>query len=482
MRSVSVAGRIAAVLAVVIAVGVVAVLLFGGGGGGYTVKVRFLNASQLVKGNLVQIGGTKAGTVQGIDISPDGQAVVTIKVDDAYAPLKHGTKATIRQASLSGIANRYIDLTLPPTPRDGAKPRTFGEGEEIGTDDTTTAVDLDQLFNVFDKPTREAVRQLFANSHQQYAGKIEQQRLAFKYLNPALSTSSRLFNEINKDTPTLERFIVDSSQLVTALAARRDDLAALIGNLNSTFRALGNERVALAEAIGALPDFMRQANTTFVDLRFALDQVDPLVAAAKPVAKELQPFLRELRPLARDARPTVRDLNDIVLKSGPDNDLYDLVRTFRPLAQTALDTRNRTYDAGGGAKDVGRVRGAFPEATQALTDSAPIIAHGRPYTPDLFGWFDDFSNTGGYDALGGWSRTQTVFNAFDVANLVSPVPSLVPLDQRQDLFAKSMRLGQYKRCPGASEEPAPDGSNVFTPEQQKQLDCREADRATGNIK
>jgi hypothetical protein len=45
-----------------------------------------------------------------------------------------------------------------------------------------------------------------------------------------------------------------------------------------------------------------------------------------------------------------------------------------------------------------------------------------------------------------------------------------------------MRLGQYKRCPGASEEPFPDGSNVFTPEQQKQLDCREADRATGEIK
>ena len=35
-------------------------------------------------------------------------------------------------------------------------------------------------------------------------------------------------------------------------------------------------------------------------------------------------------------------------------------------------------------------------------DSAPIVGFGRPYTPDLFGWFDDFSNTGGYDALGGF--------------------------------------------------------------------------------
>jgi phospholipid/cholesterol/gamma-HCH transport system substrate-binding protein len=481
MGSVSVAGRIAAVLAVVVAVVIVSILLFAGGGGGYTVNVRFENASQLVKGNLVQVGGTAAGSVENIDITPDGQAVVKIKVDDKYAPLKQGTKATVRQASLSGIANRYVDLTLPPTPRNGAKRGEIEEGSTIPTSQTTTAVDLDQLFNVFDPDTRKAVQELFTNSNQQYEGKQDQQRLAFRYLNPALSTSSRLFNEVNADTPTLERFIVDSSELVTALAERRDDLAALIGNLNATFRALGNERAALSEAIGGLPAFMRQANTTFVDLRFALDDVDPLVEASKPVAKELQPFLRELRPLARDARPTIKDLDRIILHRGADNDLYDLVRTFRPLAQIALDTRNRTYDPGGGARDVGRTRGAFPETTQALRDSAPIIAQGRPYTPDLFGWFDDFSNTGGYDALGGWSRSQTVFNALNPQNFANVAAGLVPLDQRDELNAASIRTGQYHRCPGASEEPAPDGSNVFTQQEQQALGCREEHRATGDI-
>src|SRR4051794_19170266 len=140
--SVSVAGRIAAVAAVVAAIVVVAVLLFADGGGGYTVKVHFLNASQLVKGNLVEVGGTKAGSVQDIDITDDGQAVVTIKVDDAYAPLRRGTRATIRQTSLSGIANRYVDLTLPATPRDGTKLAEIEDGSVIGVDSTTTAVEL----------------------------------------------------------------------------------------------------------------------------------------------------------------------------------------------------------------------------------------------------------------------------------------------------------------------------------------------------
>jgi phospholipid/cholesterol/gamma-HCH transport system substrate-binding protein len=479
MGSVSVAGRIAAVLAVVAAVVVVAVLLFAGGSGSYTVKARFQNASQIVKGNLVQVGGVKAGTVKDIKLTPNGQADIEMEIDSDYAPLREGTRASIRQASLSGIANKYVDLTLPPTPKDGSKLPPLGEGSTIGVDKTTTAVELDQVFNVFDRDTRESVRQFFVNSHRQYEGKTDLQREVFRYLNPALSTSSRLFNEINADTPTLEHFIVDSSTLVTALAERRDDLTNLVTNLNNTFRALGNERTALAEAINAFPDFMRQANTTFVDLRFTLDAVDPLVNASKPAVRELRPFLRELRPLARDARPTVRDLNDIVLRRGANNDLYDLVRTFPPLTSAALDTKNRSYDPGGGARNVGRTRGAFPEMSAAFHDAAPIIGFGRPYTPDLFGWFDDFSNTGGYDALAGWSRSQTVFNAFDVSGAV---PGLAPLDQRQDLFLGTARTGQYKRCPGGSEEPAPDGSNVFSPAEQAAMDCREADRATGAIK
>ena len=55
--------RVAGIAAIVGAVALVSVLLFFNGGGGYTVHARFSNAGQLVKGNLVEIGGVKAGTV-----------------------------------------------------------------------------------------------------------------------------------------------------------------------------------------------------------------------------------------------------------------------------------------------------------------------------------------------------------------------------------------------------------------------------------
>src|SRR3954449_9958611 len=419
MRGSTVAGRLAAIGVVVVAIVVIAFLLFTRGSKKYTVDAYFLNAAQLVKGDLVQIGGTRAGSMKEITLTPNGHARIKIQIDKDFSPLRYGTQATIRQASLSGIANRYVDLTMPSG--DATNTQTIPNGGSIDENNTTTAVDLDQLFDALDPRTRRSLQAFFRNSATQFRGKEVQQRLAYKYLNPALSTSSRLFNELDRDQPQLERFLVDSADLVTNLAQKRDDLSALIANLNGTFNALGNQREALASSISQLPGFMRQANTTFVDLRSALDDVDPLVNASKPVAPKLNRVLEQLQPAVHDLRPTVRDLARIAFQPGKDNDLYNLEQTFPPVAQAALDKKNRSIDFGAGAKSVGNVDGAFPTMSKALRGSAPIIAFGRPYTPELMGWFDDFSATGVVDAGGGIVRAFTGFNALSATNGIPSV-------------------------------------------------------------
>ena len=479
MRSVSGFGRLAAFTAVIAAAVVVAVMLFGGSSSDYAVKATFLNASQLVNGNSVQVGGVRVGAVDGIKITGDGQAEITLKIEDDYAPLPAGTRAQIRQASQSGIANRYVDLRIPGhelPAGDGAaeaqieNPETIDDGGRIEVDETETAVDLDQLFNTLDPPTRRSLQKFLEGSSKVYAGRTREANAGYRYLNPSLSRTARLFRELNRDTPALERFIVDSSRLVTALADRRDDLAALIGNLNDTTRAIGDEKEALASAIGRLPDFMRRSNSTFVNLRAALDDVEPLVDASKPVAKKLQPFLDELRPFANDARPTIRDLSAVVRREGPGNDLIELTRTFTPLADIAVDAKERNGEVR---------RGSIPENAIATRDSAPIIAFGLPYTPDLFGWFDDFSTTGAADAATGISRTQTYVNFFSPSNTANPTPLIGDLlDTRGEVFKQFVKTDQHKRCPGAAEAPAPDGSNVWSEDEMEMLDCLEEDRAT----
>jgi hypothetical protein len=93
------------------------------------------------------------------------------------------------------------------------------------------------------------------------------------------------------------------------------------------------------------------------------------------------------------------------------------------------------------------------------------------------GWFDDFSHSGSYDALGGFSRTQIYFNLFSVNT--GGIPVLQDLEARPADFLATAKTGQVKRCPGGADVPAADGSNVFSAQEQSALDCRESDRAVG---
>jgi phospholipid/cholesterol/gamma-HCH transport system substrate-binding protein len=430
---------------VLLAIVAVAVLLFRGDGG-YTVTAEFVNAGQVVKGNEVKAGGVTVGSVKDIDLSQDGRAEIKIGVDDSdYQPLRRGTQLLIKQASLSGIANRYVDLQLGP-----ANGEEIDDGGTIGVDQTGSAVELDQIFDLFNDRTRTGLQDFFKGSAEMLKGRGKELREGVHYLNPALSTGARLFQELTRDDALLERFLVDSGTLVHALAERRDDLTGVVGNLNATFGALGSQQDALAESVERLPPFMRRANTTFVNLRSALDDVDPLVDASKPVVRRLGPFLDQARLFAHDAAPTFRDLSRTIGRRGPRNDLIELIRSFPPLARVAMDDQK----VNGATR-----RGAFPETTDALKAAAPTIAFGRPYTPDFVGWMDDFSTTGGYDALGGFSRAW--------------------INLSEILYGAGPKVHQFRRCPGANEEAAADGSNVLSASEAAALDCDPSQRSVG---
>ena len=449
MRNSRLIGRIVALAAVIVAVAAIATILLGSGGSSYKAHALFQNASQLVKGNLVQVSGTAIGKVSDIALTDDGQAKVTMNItEDGYKPLREGTLATVRQASLSGIANRYIDLQLPPNDAPKIK-----DGGFIRQDKTVTAVDLDQLFNTFDERTRKALSTLIRGYSTAYGGRGKSANKGLLYLNPSLAASSRLFQELNYDTPLLKRFIVSSSKLVSDLAERRDDLAGLVDNLATAFGAIGRQKESLASAISQLPPFMRRANTTFVNLRAALDDLDPLVEESKPVAKRLKPFLAELRPLARNARPTLRDLVAIIKRSGANNDLIELTKSGIPLRDIAVGP----VQANGKERE-----GAFPASARALHVATPELGYAKYYAPDLTGWFDDFSHTGMYDALGGFSRAAPHANVFAAVN---GGLSLIPLEDRQSAFEAVASFNQRNRCPGAIER-----NSVYKPSADYQCD------------
>jgi hypothetical protein len=104
--------------------------------------------------------------------------------------------------------------------------------------------------------------------------------------------------------------------------------------------------------------------------------------------------------------------------------------------------------------------GAFPASVKALQGGVAPVAFFRPYGHDLVGWFDDFSHSGIYDALGASSRVAIHASAFTFLNgQLSPVPP----ELRGAAFEAGASLNQRNRCPGAADHPAEDGSNPWKP-------------------
>ena len=200
--------------------------------------------------------------------------------------------ATVRQASLSGVANRYIDLRLP-----ARRAPEIPDGGAIAQDATTTAVDLDEIFNTLDEPDPQGpaagdqgLRRASTRA------RARQMNDGLLYLNPSLSASSRLFRELNADSKLLERFVVSSSKLVTDLADRREDLAGLVDNLATTTTAIGAEQAALADSDRAAARLHAPRQH---------DLPEPARDARRPRAagRRLQAGRQEAAPVPRRAAP-----------------------------------------------------------------------------------------------------------------------------------------------------------------------------------
>ena len=424
--------RVIALLALVAGVALVVVTLFSNGDG-YRYKLLFETGGQLVPGNEVAVAGQAVGTIDSIDLTDNSQAEVEVTLD---RPLLTGTTAQIRLTSLSGIANRYIALQMGPDPDD-----ELPEGATLAADETTSPVDLDQLFNTFDRRTRAALQNFIQGQATVYTGNSAAARRTYKYFAPSLQAGERLLAELNSDQRALSRFLVEGGRVFGTLAQRREDLSALTQNANEALGAVAAENESFDQALGALPPTMRQANTTFVNLRAALDDLDPLIADLGDVAPDLPGFLRDLRPVARDAIPVLGNLRTAISRSGKTNDLTDALRDL-PKAQKSA-------------------RSAVPRTVTALDDSQHIFEFARPYSPDLVAVLSKLgSGAGYYDFNGHYIRAQGAgSNLFDWDSVSE---QLDPIGLAQ-IYADypALGTGPFVRCPGGATQanlgwPAPE--------------------------
>lgn len=421
--------RVATLAGLLVAVAIVAVLLLGGGES-YRLKILLPNASQLVNGNVVTVGGAEVGTVEKIELTDDNQAQITLELsDDDLTPLHRGTTAAVRNSSLSSVAGRTV--ALAPGPNNAPE---IADGGTISARDTTAAVDLDAVLNSLDAATRQSLQDVVRRSADTYTGVEPAANAGLKELNPALGETRRTIAEVMRDQSAFEHAIVSSAAVVSAVTERDPALLAGIRDAGATAQAVANERGALASLLDRTPDTLRRANTTLVNLRPALAELRPALQEARPVAPRLARTLKTLAPVARRARPVIADTRKAILE------VTTAVKGLPSVARYGVP--------------------AFASTTKALDGAAPIVAGLRAYTPDLigglvFGFGGLAANV--YDANGHYGRIGAVVGPYSASGLASLL-NIQPAKNSLGGFFK----GSTGRCPGSAAA-ADDGSSPWSP-------------------
>lgn len=426
------ARRWIAVGALALIVAIVAYLLFAGGGGA-SYQLLFGNASQIVRGDQVRVGGVPVGSVTDITLTKDYKARVTIHIESSLVPLHEGTTAEIRVPSLTTVAGRYVSVAPGPNNRPVLHP-----GATIPASYAHGTTDLDQLFDTFNPRTLKGLQQFFVGNAETYAGATELAGISAEYFSPTLTSATHIFEELTRDEPTFTNFLVQTARALQTIGQHRQQLTGLISHGDETFQALAAEQANLQRGVHELPATLRQGNRAFARLPSTFAALRELAHVSGPDTSKLASFFERLAPLLNEAAPVLHNLSSAISRPGPSNDLTDAALVLPAFAR-AVET-------------------SVPSSVKALRESVPVTAMFGPYAPDLAAGARDFgTNAGYYDANGHYARTAFVFDNFKPGTNNTLVPT-TPQEGVQGL-----KLHQLRRCPGAGATPPPaDGSAPFT--------------------
>ena len=102
----------------------------------------------------------------------------------------------------------------------------------------------------------------------------------YKYLSPSLVATDRLLQGLDRDEGNLTSFLVNGAALSPRCRAPQRALGA-DRERESGSGGIAAQNRSFNRALTALPGALRQASTTFPNLRPALDDLDLLVNASK---------------------------------------------------------------------------------------------------------------------------------------------------------------------------------------------------------
>jgi virulence factor Mce-like protein len=264
--------------------------------------VLISNGANLVKGNEVRSGGDRIGVVSDMEPVqlPGGKvgARLTLKLDKKYGPVPVDSHVVIRPRSPLGL--KYVELDS------GTAKRTFADGATMPARQAQVPVELDELYNMFDEPTRRAVQGDLEGFGDALAGRGADINRTIAVAPPFLGHLQAVMANLADPQTRLDRFFKELGDTARVVAPVSRTNARLFTDMADTFDALSRDPQALKDTIAKGAPTLRAGTESLRVQRPFLEHTAALSRDLAGAAVELRAALPTVNAALRVGTPVQR--------------------------------------------------------------------------------------------------------------------------------------------------------------------------------
>ena len=311
----------------------------------FELKAEFSTAQAVTpgQGQSVDIAGIRVGDVTGVKLE-NGHAVVTMQVDNKYAPLINSDASMLLRPK-TGLNDMVVEVDP------GTSTQNIKEGATVPLASTQPQVNPDEILSSLDADTQQFLKLLLSNGAEA--------------LDPAQNRGEKLSGALRRLDPLAR----DVARISGGLAVRRENIRRAIHNFQLLSTELGNKDRDLTAFVdssdAALASFARQEASIRAALRelpATLRETKGALGSANSLALNAGPALRDLIPGARATKPALQALSAFFQQTtGP---VRDQIRPFTvQVASPVHHIRDASVDLG---KATPQLRTGFTRLNQGL--------------------------------------------------------------------------------------------------------------------
>jgi ABC-type transporter Mla subunit MlaD len=254
----------------------------------YNINVELPEGAGLQRSNQVRIAGTRVGVVSALKIHQNEKtgrvsAIAQLKLEKSVEPLPADTKAIVQ--SVSAIGLKYLELEK------GSSSRTLKAGQTIPISQTTEPVNIDELFNMFDRKTRTAIKVNTNNFGDGLAGRGLGLNKTIAELRPTIIHAVPVLHNLALPKTALGKLFVALDRAASQTAAVANENAQGFSDLDTFFTAWASVTKSLEEANEGGPASLEQAI-------YSLPHEAPFLEKATTFMHLLRPGANALRTVA----------------------------------------------------------------------------------------------------------------------------------------------------------------------------------------